>query len=93
MSNLQLPVTVKGGADDGEYSLEVKACARELVTQDDVDNGDNDEWDWGNNFAFTPVEPVQVKVQSIASTVTVSTGWVYESGAASATPANPAAES
>lgn len=90
--NLQLPVTVKGGADDGEYSLEVKACARELVTQDDVDNGDNDEWDWGNNFAFTPVEPVQVKVQSIASTVTVSTGWVYESGAASATPANPAAD-
>ncbi|MFG6375213.1 MAG: hypothetical protein K1W05_04655, partial [Desulfovibrio sp.] len=83
---------VKGGADDGEYSLEVKACARELVTQDDVDNGDNDEWDWGNNFAFTPVEPVQVKVQSIASTVTVSTGWVYESGAASATPANPAAD-
>lgn len=88
--NLKLPVAISGGAQDGSYPLDVKVGAAEKVTEDEW--RDNDEYDFENNFAITPVGAVQVKVQSLASTVTVSTGWVYESGAAAKSDANPDAD-
>lgn len=84
--NLNLPILVKGGTTNGEYSLDFMVGAAETVTEDDYYLTWNSEVDFGNNFAVTEIETVQVKVQSIESKVTISTGWAYESGAEAGNP-------
>ena len=77
--NLNLPILVTGGTTNGDYELDFRVGAAETVTEEDF--WENDELDFDNNFAVTDVQAVQVKVQSIESKVTISTGWAYESGA------------
>lgn len=87
--SLDLPVIMGSGTKNGTYNFDIKVAARETVEEGDPDNT---EIDFGNNFAVTDGQSVQVKVQTIASVITVSTGWAYESAAIAGGPGNPGAD-
>lgn len=86
--DVQLPVTLPANPEEGEYTFEIKAGAEEqeqatwIVT----------ERDYENNLALTDIGPITIKVQSLATTVTISSGWAYESGAAAGGAENPDAD-
>ena len=75
-ADIKLPVVVGANTESGEYQFDVKAGAEEHPT---ISRSEK-EIDAGNNFAVTDVEAVQVNIRPIESTITVSTGWTYESG-------------
>lgn len=87
--HLSVPVVMGSGTKNGTYNFDIKVAARETVEKGDPDNT---EIDLNNNFAVTDGQSVQVKVQTIASVITVSTGWAYESAAVAGGPGNPGAD-
>lgn len=84
----QLPLTLPEGLENGEYFFDAKAVAEE----NPVDSNWDMEYDYDNNFAVTDIEAVRVLVQNVEATITISTGWAYESGAAAGSAANPDAD-
>lgn len=79
--NLNIPIFVSGGTSNGDYTLDVRVGAAETVTADDYFLNGDTEIDYGNNFAVTDIQEIHVKVECLDSKVSISTGWVYESGA------------
>jgi VCBS repeat-containing protein len=90
-AGLALPLTVGAESESGSYLFDVKLGAGETVTPDDYwDPVFNDEVDFGNNLAVADVgDGVEVAVLLVKSEIKISTGWVYESGAAANGADNP----
>lgn len=86
--DVQLPVNLPADLGEGEYTFEIKAGA---VEQQQI-TWVLAEKDYENNTALTDIGPITVKVQPLATTVTVASGWAYESGAAAGGTENPDAD-
>lgn len=86
--DVQLPVNLPADLGEGEYTFEIKAGA---VEQQQI-TWVLTEKDYENNTALTDIDPITVKVQPLATTVTVASGWAYESGAAAGGTENPDAD-
>lgn len=86
--DVELPVKLPADLGEGEYTFEIKAGA---VEQEQI-TWVLTESDYDNNAAFTDIDPITVKVQPLATSVTVSSGWAYESGAAAGGSENPDAD-
>lgn len=71
--DIQVPVLIKDGTDNGNYTFYAKLGSEEHPTDQEIDTSDN--------YTLTNAEEIEVKVQSLDSKITISTGWVYESGA------------
>lgn len=86
--DLQLPLSLPEGMENGDYHLDIKVGAEENPALSAFEQ----EIDTGNNFAVTDIEAVRVLVQNVEAKITISTGWAYESGAAAGGADNPDAD-
>ncbi len=84
----RLPILLPEGMENGEYIFDARAGAEENPVNSVADM----EFDFNNNFSVTDIDAVRLNVRTIETTVTITTGWAYEGGAAAGGASNPDAD-